>query len=470
VTEKVGRNEPCPCGSGKKHKNCCGKAAVQALQAAQSHDGAVERAIAWLAQHHGKAFATALRQEIDEAAFACFDDDDEGAAHDALAGIGEELRQQLQINLSEWLLAEGDIQVKGVQQRVSELLLGPTGPLLEVGQRAWLEQLAQRPLRLYDITEVVPGSGITLCDALDTMQPPVVVVERAGSRSLRVGMQIGARVMALNGTHVLSGAIYPFTLFGGRAAQESLRALAAHPCAHEEDDALAFGLRLIEGWLVQFLRPGPLPSFVHAASGEPLLFTTDHYEVLDWAALGAALTAQPDVKGGREAGWDRLIDSDDGLTRSQATVAPQPGGKRVSLLYKTATLAEQGRPWFEALAGTSVKYLLREVSDPKGMLSTAGASAARPGSSMQLPEGLDPQELAHALASVVRSTYANWADEPIPALGGQTPRQAMADPTGLERVKGLLRSYEDGEAQMAAKQGRSRVSYQFLWDALGLAR
>ena len=25
ITEKVGRNEPCPCGSGKKFKNCCGR-------------------------------------------------------------------------------------------------------------------------------------------------------------------------------------------------------------------------------------------------------------------------------------------------------------------------------------------------------------------------------------------------------------------------------------------------------------
>jgi SEC-C motif-containing protein len=25
-TEKVGRNEPCPCGSGKKYKKCCGRA------------------------------------------------------------------------------------------------------------------------------------------------------------------------------------------------------------------------------------------------------------------------------------------------------------------------------------------------------------------------------------------------------------------------------------------------------------
>ena len=24
VSQKIGRNEPCPCGSGKKYKNCCG--------------------------------------------------------------------------------------------------------------------------------------------------------------------------------------------------------------------------------------------------------------------------------------------------------------------------------------------------------------------------------------------------------------------------------------------------------------
>jgi hypothetical protein len=89
---------------------------------------------------------------------------------------------------------------------------------------------------------------------------------------------------------------------------------------------------------------------------------------------------------------------------------------------------------------------------------------------MQLPEGVDPQKLAQAMAAVVRRSYANWADEPIPALGGRTPRQAIADPTGLERVKGLLRSYEDGEARNAAQQRRGEISYQFLWDQLGLSR
>ena len=25
VAKKPGRNDPCPCGSGKKYKNCCGR-------------------------------------------------------------------------------------------------------------------------------------------------------------------------------------------------------------------------------------------------------------------------------------------------------------------------------------------------------------------------------------------------------------------------------------------------------------
>ena len=29
TTKKIGRNDPCPCGSGKKYKKCCGAAVLQ---------------------------------------------------------------------------------------------------------------------------------------------------------------------------------------------------------------------------------------------------------------------------------------------------------------------------------------------------------------------------------------------------------------------------------------------------------
>ena len=103
--------------------------------------------------------------ELDEVAIPIFDGD-EDAARDALASLDQDAWQSVQINLIECLMAEGSILVKKEFQRVSELLLGPRGPLLTVGQRAWLEQLARRPLRLHDLTDVVPGVGVTVGDAL----------------------------------------------------------------------------------------------------------------------------------------------------------------------------------------------------------------------------------------------------------------------------------------------------------------
>ena len=46
----------------------------------------------------------------------------------------------------------------------------------------------------------------------------------------------------------------------------------------------------------------------------------------------------------------------------------------------------------------------------------------------------------------------------------------IKSPAGLERVKGLLRSYEEGEKEQAAQQGRREISYAFLWEAIGLER
>ena len=140
------------------------------------------------------------------------------------------------------------------------------------------------------------------------------------------------------------------------------------------------------------------------------------------------------------------------------------------MFYKTQGHAERGRPWFEALAGASVRHLTREISDPKGALRkrpASGPAAAAP--TPKLPD-LPPEVLAEAIEKVYLRSYARWADEPIPALGGKTPRMAIATPSGLERVKGLLRSYQEGEADAAAAQGRPAVSYDFLWRQLGIDR
>jgi hypothetical protein len=92
-------------------------------------------------------------------------------------------------------------------KRVSECLLGPGWPLFTADQRQWIAQLAERPLRLYDVTEVFSGQQMTLCDALDTEREPITVREKSGSDAFLVGTHIGARIMEVAGHHVLSRAV-----------------------------------------------------------------------------------------------------------------------------------------------------------------------------------------------------------------------------------------------------------------------
>jgi hypothetical protein len=65
-----------------------------------------------------------------------------------------------QINLNELLIAQGDISVNGDFIEVAELATSKAGPRLSDVQRDWISQLASRPLRLYDVTDVVPGRAL----------------------------------------------------------------------------------------------------------------------------------------------------------------------------------------------------------------------------------------------------------------------------------------------------------------------
>lgn len=453
---KVGRNDPCPCGSGKKFKKCCGKTGDEPANDSDSAT-AVCRALDWLHERHRKATAAAIEDML----MLSLDED----AEDELRNLDEETWQSIQINASEWLIAEGEIRIKGEYRSVPELLLGPGGPNLSAGQRHWIEQLATRPLHLYDITEVVPGERITLCDALDTEAAPAVVFEQSGSLFAQVGSRIGARIMEVGGHFELSGAAYPFSRLADAALMADLLAQLAE-CERRGDDmrrTASFVIR--EHWLAQYVKPLPLPDFVDTHSGEPLLFVTDHYRVKDWDALARVLATAADIEGDRESGWSRIRDCEDGMRRPIASINRGKKADRIEIFYKTQAYADAGRTWFEALAGDAATFTGRGISDPKGLMKNLPSGKE---STANAGPDLSPDVMADAIEQVLRRSYANWADEPIPALGDKTPRQAIATPAGLERVKGLLRGYESGEKEQATRQGRREISYAFLWDALGL--
>jgi hypothetical protein len=432
------------------------------------HEDAARVAIDWLAERHRKgwhrAFEAVLELWRPNAPASAWQLDDDGMT-------------MVSINVGEWLIARGAIHARGGLLNINEYLLGSAGPYLTPGQQRWIAQLGEKPLRLYRVTEVRPGEGLTLVDELDAQAAPLVVRERSGSRSARPGMLMGARIMQVNqppADHLeLSGALYPFAKLREAQVIAQVRSMAenaADMALHPDHDARDLAETAIaRSWLAQWFEPAPLPQMRDASSGDALLLVTDHYRVLDASALSAALASQPDVSGDASRGWHRDVAAEGGMQRSLAAINPGKADDRIEVFYRTQRLADAGRAWFEAAAGTAVQHLTREIVDPAEALSQAGGTDERAHAPQPMPD-LPPEQLALAVEQLMRRHYANWCDEPIPALDGRTPRQAMTTPAGLERVKGLLREYEDGERHQSAAQGRPPFSYQFLWDALGIGR
>lgn len=438
----------------------------------RDHEDAARVAISWLAERHRKGWRSAFEALLDlwrpEGPRDGWQLDEDGMT-------------MASINVGEWLIARGEIHARGGPREINAYLLGRDGPFLTPGQRDWIAKLRARPLRLYRVTDVQPGAGMTLIDEFDPQADPQSVREISGSRTAKPGMLMGARIMEVDASagfagHLeLSGAIYPFSKLAESAVLAQARPVLSGSAGlglHSDKQRDLFELAIARTWLDQWFAPAPLPKIQDASTGDPLLLVTDHYRVLDAAALAAALGSQPDVGGDGQQGWNRIIGGTDSAQRSLSTINPGRSTDRVELFHRTQRLADEGRAWFEGVSGAAVQHLTREITDPAGHLAQAGGgdTGRTPRSSSASTPDLPPELIAQAIEQVLHRHHANWADETIPALGGRTPRQAITTPAGLERVKGLLREYEAGERQQSAAQGRPAVSYQFLWDALGISR
>ena len=268
---KTGRNDPCPCGSGKKYKKCCmmkEKAKQQQEAALHAHQGAAEKAIAWLS----KRYHDEIDAWLDETWFGDFDEED-------LNDLSEAEVEMIQINALEMMLAEDSwVRESGEEIVFMDKVLGRGGPLMSAEQRQYLQALQQAPLRLWEVSEVESGVGMTLIDCLDETSV-CKVQERSASRQLTQWDVMGARPVRVPAGHwELSGALYPIP----RNRVADLKHSLAHEIDMAAEDAERFTISqtITSTWLHLLLDSEPfMPHITDAATGEPMLLITEHYRV-----------------------------------------------------------------------------------------------------------------------------------------------------------------------------------------------
>jgi len=452
--EKISRNEPCPCGSGRKYKKCCLLKEDELTSRHREEGTAVSRALDWLAQHYPQQVSEALDTEF----FGALEETE----RDRLSKLSPSLQEMVHINSHEWLINDACIEVKGERTPVRELLLGSGGLLLAPAGREWLKAMGKRPLSLYEVQQVTPGVGIELADLLRPETAPVWISERSASRSL-VRLDIfGTRLIRRDDGFVMSGAAYPFARVEGLACRDEILREMKGVSWNSDLAREVVSCHITDQWLEGLIAKRPLPTLVDTSTGEPIMLTTDHYRVRDWQELGALLARQPDVEGDRKEGWVRFTPLEGEIRRSRAALNPK-GNDTLEVFCRTLKLAEDTRQWLGNLAGNVLSYQIREMVDPRSEKALESAPAS--------PQAEIPPEIASQLIhNYLSKFYANWTEEIIPALGNKTPRQAIKTKKGRQAVIDLLKSYEHGEARRVKNQGGEPFDFGFLWERLEIIK
>jgi hypothetical protein len=199
--------------------------------------------------------------------------------------------------------------------------------------------------------------------------------------------------------------------------------------------------------------------------GDPLEFCSAVYQVQDEAAALAGLRScgefEEDVDAGpglRRFAW--LQTGDTGPRRSYGQVELRNG--RLRLECNSRNRLERGRGLVEEHAAKALRHL-------GDSFESLAAAKRRFGPGTPRSESGDiPQEIQREiLLKVKEEHYGKWPDEPLPALGGLTPRAAVRNPDGRQAVLELMRDFENHE-ERRAREGQPAYDFSRVRQVLGL--
>jgi hypothetical protein len=448
----IGRNEPCPCGSGRKYKRCCLGRATGVPFTAAARDSALDK----LAEY-------SMRPRLDEerlvagVAFWSGWLDVHGEAGRPAMDREESLHAFGTWFALDFRLSSGATVVDTMLRRESSRL----GP----GEREYLQRMRETHLRPYQVTDVQPGEGLRLIDLWTGEQ--AWVRERLGTAQLVRWDFLAVRLMrGAEGELVIDGMPY---LYPVGTKDQLLRALRRAHRRFKRD--LAFlglgdffkhvGMAFHHFWL-ETVVSRPLPSLV-TAEGDPLVFARALFDVRDRERLDAALSGHPDLDREDDGGYVWLEDAPEfrrGLGRFV------PSGDRLVFETQSEKRVERGRQFLESLVGDAVRFRVVEYEDPERAMERVAASPReRPAAAEAVP----PEVEAQVVGEFYERHYRGWLDDAVPALGNRTPREAARLKRVRPKLVSLLQEFENMSARQRL-EGRPAYDFGWMWGELGLAR
>jgi hypothetical protein len=455
----IGRNDPCPCGSGKKHKRCCALVTDVGAQAARLHD--LDRTIL------AKLMPLLQREGFD--VWRSIDDlaEELGDEPDMLAPILAPF--VIYEQPAGFLLDEPDESLG--TDAPAAILLARYPARFDARERAWIMNQANVKTRLWEVTGVERGVSLDLVNVESKDERRVM--ERLGSTSIPLRSGVLGRVVDFEGISVFDG-MYPRAI-GPRGIEGFLRFVKelsknARKRLAKDTSRLA-SVEAIHR-LVAFAKMVELedeararPPTINNTDGELFVPTNDRFtfaparrqEVL--SAIAALEHCDrdddPDAPEDHVAHYNLWKDGNRLNAHWDNTILGHIEVRTDVVVLRTNSIerADAHATMLAAALDGIAERGLRDHEDVLQALNRAGPPAPAPVPSAAARE---------ALRELIRAHEEAWPDSPIPALGGKTPRQAMKTKKGRAEVELILREMEHfashaGEGGMDPKRVRAAL-------------
>jgi hypothetical protein len=475
----TGRNEPCPCGSGRKFKHCClrvqNEEDSQRMKLRSAEGVLVPALFSYAVQEFGEGFFDEAWDEFflwNDAPDDVEDSKEFGTTFDpffVFAFVPES--------------AEDELPAGWPTEPVALHFLHHEVESAPDFQYEFIEQACKSPASFFVVEEVAPGRSLDIKDILTGRR--FHVLEQSASQTLKVGDLTFTRVITAGGASILIGACpwvipasWHIPIIDMRERFRPKRLLT-----REELQDYNFELRQVYHEIVDALLHPKIP-VMQNTDGDPLELTTltytlavaasvaverltplatlrDEAHITDetYDAAGALCSATLTwIKAGNRKmkDWDNTTLGTLRVNESQLVVEVNSARRRRRIekeiakhLGSTATLVD-----------TTVTDITEVLEERRSSASTSLASLPSQATAPSSPE------LQAIEAELARRHWDAWLDTKVPALGNRTPRQAAKSASGRERLEALLASYGQNQAS-----GRNVLGFDIatLKQRLGLA-
>jgi len=452
---KIGRNDPCPCGSGKKYKRCCleQQSASYSLWAQQRD--ASDQLMRDMLRFAERKFGDQI-----QVAWEDFNKTDLPVPFDAYP---DEQQIFMPYFLFHWdpqrpRTGRGASRRGGMVTRWYEL--ENAGKLSDM-ERLLLEQATTQPLSFFEVLWSEAGERIGLRDIL--IGTETEVVERSASRALQRGDVDYGQVWNLQ-TLCILGCMAPIrippswkgTVVGLR--KKLRKKIAKQNRDLTPDDLVRNSDAIRHAYLT--IRDGLYtPPRFENTDGDPLVLHTLKFgiESADKAfkALAPLALLQSEEELLESAKFDK-----DGKLRSVEFDWRKKGNAKIPSWDHTTlgNIKISGRSLIaEVNSENRAKRLRAEIDKRLGASATHQNTRAQTVDEMlakapkrtnaqvkkddEFVQARDP-EAKSRLQQIIQKQTEDWVHLKVPALGGRTPLQAVRDPDGKEIVESLLLDWE----------------------------